>query len=91
MALFFRFPVPFGSIEGGLTHVVPSLIALLFYGVVMYGFVIVAVAGALAGVAAYFLASTAPKRRPLQRRLSIAVAFALLFVLAKLDWYIGAW
>ena len=91
MALFFRFPVPFGDIEGGLSHVVPALFALLFYGVLMGGFVLVMVCGGLAGMAACFFAQTAHERRRLQRCLSIAVTFVLLFILATLDWYIGPW
>jgi hypothetical protein len=91
MGLLFRFPVPFDGIDGGPSHVIPSMFALLFYGVFMGGFVLVAICGGLAGIAAWLLASTAYNRRRLQRCLSIAVTFGLLFVLATLDWCIGPW
>ena len=91
LALFFRFPVPFGDIDGGPSHVLPSMFALLVYGVFMGGFIVVGVFGLVAGVAAYFLTRIPHRRRMLQRCLSIAVAFVLLFVLATLDWYIGPW
>jgi hypothetical protein len=91
LALFFRFPVPFDGINGGLSHVIPAMFALLFYGVAMGGFILVGICGGLAGVAAWFLAPTARKRRRIQRCLSVGVTFVLLFVLATLDWYIGPW
>lgn len=91
MALFFRFPVPFAGIEGGLAQVLPALVGLLFYGVFMGGFLVVAVCGALAGTLAQFVSRTERQRRQLQRWLPIAATLMLLFILATLDWYIGPW
>ncbi len=91
LALFFRFPVPFAGIDGGPSQVIPAMFALLFYGVLMGGFFLVGFCGGLAGAVAWLLASTSGHRRGLQRCLSIAVTFVLLFVLATLDWYIGPW
>lgn len=90
-ALIFRFPVPFGEIEGGPAHVLPSMFALFFYGVLFGGFIVVGTFGSLAGVAAHFLTNSNRQRRVLQCCLSVAVAFILVFVLATLDWYIGHW
>ncbi|MGV3482858.1 MAG: hypothetical protein ACO1RT_00420 [Planctomycetaceae bacterium] len=91
MALLFRFPVPFAGIGNGPAHALASLVSLFFYGVLMGGFVVVGLFGWLAGIVAYFLTDDPPKRRNLQRALSIAVSFVLLFILATLDWYIGPW
>lgn len=82
LALFFRVPVPSDGIDGGLSHVVPAMLALLFYGVAMGGFILVGIGGALAGLAAWFSTSTARKRRRIQRCLSAGVTFVVLFVRA---------
>ena len=34
LGLVWRFPVPFRGIDSGLDHVIPSLFAVLFYGVI---------------------------------------------------------
>ena len=91
MALFFRFPVPFGGIEGGPSRVIPAMFALLFYGVLAGGFVFIGICGAFAGFVAWRFAPTAHQQRRIQRCLSMGFTFVLLFVLATLDWYIGAW
>ena len=90
MALLFRFPVPFQGIDGGLDHVLPSLLGLCFYGA-LGGFPALAMGGAIAGVAASMISPDAVGRRRLQRILSVGVAALMLFVLATLDWYIGPW
>ena len=92
LALTFRFPVPFNGIDGGLDHVLPSLFAVLFYGIAMGGFPVLAVLGAVGGVTAHHL------RKPEGRQvflltawLSLATSSAALFLLATLDWIIGPW
>ena len=87
----FRFPVPFGTIEGGLDHVLPSLFALAFYGVLMGGFLAIGFAGAISGLIAHHIAGTTHQRRLLVRCLPAISSFGLLFLLATLDWYIGQW
>ena len=69
----------------------PSLFGLLFYGVLMGGFIVVAICGGLAGIAATFFTHDEAMRKSLARLLSVAVTTVLLFVLATLDWYIGSW
>lgn len=87
----FRFPVPFGTIEGGVEHVLPSLFALLFYGILMGGFLAIGFAGAIFGAIAHHVAGTTHQRRFLVRFLPAVPSFGLLFLLATLDWYIGQW
>ena len=65
---------------------------MLFYGIATGGFPVLAVLGAIGGVAAYHL------REPTGREvflltawLSLANASAALFLLATLDWIIGPW
>ena len=89
IALFFRFPVPFAGIDGGITHVIPAIFGLLFYGIAMGGFVLLGLCGALAGLVSRIAASSPMGQRHLQRWLSVGATATLLFILATLDWYIG--
>ncbi len=92
LGLLFRFPVPFGTIEGGIVHVIPSLFAVVFYGVFLGGFVVLAIGGAIGGVVAYF-ACHADRSSVLRLTNFLAIGFSsvALFLLSILDWIIGPW
>jgi hypothetical protein len=91
LGLLFRFPVPFRGIESGVDHVLPSMVAVIFYGL-MGGFVLLAAAGALGGAIAYNAGNA--NKQTVNRFLaafSIGIAAVALFFLAILDWIIGPW
>ena len=56
VALFYRFPLPMSTYASGTQAVIPSLVAVIFYGL-MGGFVIVGGLGAFGGFIAHKLAS----------------------------------
>lgn len=94
VGLAYRFPIPFSGYESGVKAVVPSLFAVLFYGL-LGGFPILAVAGAIAGLLTYKIgrrAGTASKSL-----LYLTLAFALVadllaaLFLSVLDKIIGPW
>ena len=91
LALFFRFPVPFAGIGGGISYVIPAIFGLLIYGIPLGGFILLGVCGALAGLLSRLATASAVQQIQLQRGLSVVVTAILLFILATLDWYIGPW
>lgn len=92
IALFIRFPIPLGGYLSGPRAVMPAMIAVLFYGGLMGGFVVVGIGGGLAGILACSISSNATRRLRLTRFLSVAVTFFLLRLLVdNLDWYISFW
>ena len=91
LALFFRFPVPFAGIGGGISYVIPAIFGLLIYGIPLGGFILLGVCGALAGLLSRLATTSAVQQIQLQRGLSVVVTAILLFILATLDWYIGPW
>lgn len=91
LGLVFRFPVPFNGIEGGISHVLPSLYAVVVYGL-MGGFILLAILGAIGGAIAWKVSNGNIK--VLNRLLvvfSISIAAVTSFVLSILDWIIGPW
>ncbi|NND97665.1 MAG: hypothetical protein HKN47_10095 [Pirellulaceae bacterium] len=83
LGLLFRFPVPFGTIEGGLDHVIPSLFALLFYGVFTGGFIVIGIGGVTVGLIVHFAAGRdSPAKLWAIFLLSALVPGFCLFVLA---------
>ena len=92
LALVFRFPVPFDGFEGGIVHVIPSLFALVFYGVFLGGFVVLAIGGAMGGAIAHFVCH-ADRSSVLRLTNIIAVSFSslALFLFSISDWIIGPW
>ena len=90
-ALVFRFPVPFAAYESGWTAIPHALAAVRFYGA-LGGFTLLALLGALGGVAAYRMGRP-DMRRVWQCTISFAaaVAFCAVTLLATLDYIIGPW
>lgn len=91
MVSFFRFPIPFGGIVTGPKYLVAAMIALLMYGVFLGGYLLVAVAGGVAGAVGRAIGSTRARQRLILSILAIGASFVLLFMLATLDWVIGPW
>src|SRR5688572_23665409 len=91
VALIFRFPIPFGAYESGLTGMLRSPIAVLFYGM-LGGFPLLTVLGGLAGIAAYRTSGDdAWKRRWRTIGFALGLDFLAVMVLAVLDKIIGPW
>lgn len=91
MVTFFRFPVPFVGYVSGLSSILPALFALLFYGIVFGGFVLLAVAGGISGAVARSVGTSAAKQGLILRVLAVGASSVLLLLLATLDWIIGPW
>lgn len=53
VALVYRFPIPFGGYRSGVEAVGPALLAVLFYGLVLGGFIVLPCCGAIVGLLAY--------------------------------------
>ena len=92
VALVYGFPIPLGGKLRGLEAILPSQGAVLFYGLFLGGFPLLALAGAGAGALGYRLGTPDSAR---VRRLSIALASVSSLVatvlLATLDLMIGPW
>ena len=90
-ALVFRFPIPFGGYMSGTEAVVPTMIAVLFYGA-LGGFGVQALLGGLGG---FLGARYAPPDKTRIRTHAVALSLAGsaigVFVLAILDKIIGPW
>lgn len=92
MGLLFRFPVPFVGYVSGIEAVLPSMLASLFYGIGMGGFILLLVVGGMGGVAAGELSGDQPTRQRRNLRFtSLGLTTACVFVLAILDKIIGPW
>jgi len=91
-ALIFRFPVPFAGYLSGPSAILPALIAIIFYGVLMGGFIVQALLGGLGGLFGEYLAS--PNIKLVKR---FCVVFSTIgaslgvLLLAILDKLIGPW
>lgn len=87
-----RFPVPFAGYLSGPSAILPALIAILFYHVLMGGFIVQALLGGLGGLFAEYLAS--PNTKLVKRFCvvlsTIGASFGVL-MLAILDKLIGPW
>ncbi|MEX1095005.1 MAG: hypothetical protein WED34_03090 [Planctomycetales bacterium] len=92
VALVYGFPVPFADGKpSGFAAVVPSLFAVLFYGLIG-GFVVLGVAGAAAGFAASWLGRRDGDRaRVLCWVFAGAASGGCVVFLAVLDRFIGPW
>ena len=87
LALFYRFPIPFGGYATGVDGLVPAMLAVAFYGIALGGF---AVVGVLGGTLAMFTpASAQPSRRVMVQ--SLGIAFTATLSLAMLELFIGPW
>jgi len=91
-ALGFRFPIPFGGYASGVEAVGPALLAVVFYGLVTGGFVVLPCLGAAVG---YFAARFAGPDGSTVFRLTIASALmvdlAATMTLALWDKIYGPW
>ena len=92
IALVFRFPVPFAGYVSGIEAVIPAMLAVIFYGIVMQGLILVGVLGAISGVVtAKLMGPAAQHQRRAVRLVSLAITTFCLFILAILDKIIGPW
>lgn len=90
-ALVYRFPIPFGAYESGVDAVPRALFATAFYGL-LGGFVVLAIGGYIAGVAAVGMGHSDTKRTArLTAAMATLVALAGVMLLAVLDKLIGPW
>ncbi|QDU75537.1 hypothetical protein Pan97_25700 [Bremerella volcania] len=91
LVTFFRFPIPFRGIVSGPSFIPLAMFALLMYGIFLGGFLPLAAAGGIAGGIARAISSTPARQRWILRILAVGASFALLLLLATLDWVIGPW
>jgi hypothetical protein len=87
LALFYRFPVPFGGYAIGVDGALPAMLAVAFYGIALGGFVLV---GVLGGSLAMFASSSAQASRRIMVQ-SLGIAFTATLSLATLELFIGPW
>jgi hypothetical protein len=87
VALVYRFPVPFGGYAFGISGIPLAAMAVLFYGAIFGGFVVVGAVGALLAIHA--------ARRGRSKRFvvmqSVGIALAAALTLAVLELFIGPW
>ena len=93
MALLFRFPVPFVGYMSGFEAIIPAMIAVIVYGVLLGGLVLVALFGALGGAFAAKLTMPNNQRsvKWVVRIVSVTITTACLLALSVLDMVIGPW
>lgn len=92
VGLSYGFPVPFAGKLSGWEAIIPSQFAVFMYGVFLGGFVVVALAGAIAGFLAKELCRDHPElQEPAAIASSLLVSFASVMLLAALDLFIGPW
>ena len=91
-AVLFRFPVPFVGYLSGITAVVPAMFAVLFYGVVFGGLVLLGVLGAIGGfISAMTLRHDRRRCKLATRAWALFVSAMGVLTLAVLDKIIGPW
>ena len=91
-ALLFRFPVPFTGYVAGFKAVIPALIALLFYGILFGGFILLVVLGSIGGfVAAVTWKNDQRQSRFAMRMWALFISIVGVLALAVLDKIIGPW
>ena len=92
LGLLFRFPVPFGmGDENGIDHVIPSLFALLFYGIALGGFIVIGGTGALVGLITRLYVNETRSQKRYTRWIAGIATGILLLIFATIDWIIGLW
>jgi len=91
VGLVYRFPIPMAGYASGFEAIFPSVIAVIFYGV-LGGFAILSVLGAIGGSIAYSLGMP-NDRVKLKATLVVAFVIDLLaaIFMAILEWFIGPW
>lgn len=91
-ALLYRFPIPFVGYRSGITAVVPAMIAVLFYGVVFGGLILLGTLGALGGfISAMTLRHERRRCKLTTRAWALVVSAIGVLTLAVLDKIIGPW
>jgi hypothetical protein len=91
VGLVYGFPIPFRGKLHGVEAVVPSVLAVVFFGL-LGGFIALGIMGAAGGAAAHYLSGGEPTRG---RRLTTVLGFlsslvGVIFV-AVLDVIMGPW
>src|SRR5260221_14343054 len=94
MALVYRFPIPFDDAHlrgSGLAGIVPSMMAVIFYGL-LGGFLVLAALGVVAAAVARVLGRGDPtKTARLTVGLALAASLICAVFIATLHLFIGRW
>ena len=92
LALVFRFPVPLIGYVSGVEAVIPALVAVLVYGVLFGGFLIL---GGLGSCIVFVVnknsVGNVGQRKWIIAILAMSTTLASLLLLATLDKFIGPW
>ena len=92
LALVFRFPVPLAGYLSGIDAVVPAMVAVLIYGILLGGFLLLGGTGATIGYFAEKWNTTNPKvGRWVVAVTCMSSTLIYLMILATLDKWIGPW
>lgn len=91
VGLVYGFPIPFDSKRHGINAVLPSFIAVVFYGL-LGGFVVLALLGWMAGrVAAIMSEGDLVKEKRLTMFMALGASLLCTIFLSVLDLLIGPW
>jgi hypothetical protein len=88
VTLCYRFPAPFAGTVSGVSGICIALGAVLFMGVALGGFVVLALVGATAGAAGYAIANHRGKPRsaiPLTIALALSTDLSLVLFMATFE------
>lgn len=92
IALLFRFPVPLVGYLSGPQAIAPAMMAVLVYGILYGGFILVGFLGAVAGAVIAGSTMVSPEKRGFAVRIaSASITTCVLLILAILDKIIGRW
>ena len=91
LVLFYRFPFPFAGYLSGAEYVLPSLLAVLFYGIVCGGFLVLGLLSAVASWLIWICNIRGRSELVFHIVSGICVAFLCAGTLAILDKIIGPW
>jgi len=74
---------------GGPSALVMGMLAAVFYGLALGGWVVVGLCGAVVSIPPWIVIGDTKKSKLVARCLSVAVALVGCLIMATLDWYIG--